>query len=106
MSKLKARRLEIVKTVMRNRGIEHGDKCIISLWDLAYHINNRWDAKHFVNTKRFKSDSDRDFVLRQYNLGEMFRAIIGCMDSPLELRASYHNRSEYVLWSRYEGAPQ
>lgn len=99
MSKLTEKRIEIIDRLMRQYGIEHGDKIFISLWDLAYNINNTWNAKYFVNEKRFQSDSKHGYVLKFHQVHHFFRAIKATVKKSgwPELRESYNNKSEYLV---------
>lgn len=106
MSKLKQKRLLLVERTMRAGGIEHNGECLMSLWDMACNLNNCWNAKHFVNTKRFQSSHDRGFVLNDWQIGEMFNAIRGCVDSPLVLLVSPGNQSEYIAWENYKASAE
>ena len=77
MTKLTAKRLEIIECIMRDYGIEYGALTLMSLWDLADNINNTWNAQYFVNTDRFESTMSEKskFVLADCYRHHMFRAI-------------------------------
>ena len=111
MSALKEKRLKVIERLMRSHGIEHGDKCVISLWDLAFNINNTWKAELFANKNKYSEEfrvlrgrNVECLVLPTYKLSDLFRAIRHALKKnpyPFELRESYYNKSEFVLFKNY-----
>ena len=93
------KRMEIIQCIVKNYGIECGDKVFMGLWDLFGNINNTWNAKHFVNSKKYPTVSSPGYVLADYNFYLMGRAVrdtlkkTGCF----ELRQSHDNKSEYLV---------
>lgn len=99
MSKLKDKRLEAVEFVMKNYGIEYGDKVFITLCDLACTLNNSWYAEIFVNEKHCEYSGTK-LVVKSWRLHEFFRGIRHAVkDTRIELRESYSNKTEYLVKS-------
>lgn len=112
MSKLKSQRIEVIKHLMRNYGIEYGGECAISFWQLAHDINNTWRAEIFVNKAKYpenyiqrRGPGEEVLVLPDHKLGDLFNGIRHALKGnpyPLEYGVSYHNNVEFVLWKDYE----
>lgn len=112
MSILKNQRVEVIRQLMQSHGIEHGDKCVISFWELAYDINNTWRAELFVNRENYPytmikrwGPGSEVLVLPDHKLGDLFRGIRHAIKDnpyPLEHRKSYYNGAEFILWKNYE----
>ena len=102
MTKLTKKRIDIIKQVMDNHGIEFGNNIFISLWDLAHNINNTWKAEHFVNKNRFETEYSPKFALRSYQLPFLFNGIANAANkcSYVNLRKSYTNGTEYLIKHR------
>jgi hypothetical protein len=107
---LTLKRKEAVMKVMKNYGIEHGQNCFMSMWDIAHGLNNTWKAPLFLTEKQVEGISLQHhvrgkFSIPSFELPQMFRAIRSvtrCVDSyPLELKKSWFNKSEYLLWKNY-----
>lgn len=108
MTPLTEKRIAEIKRVMRNWGIEHGDKCAISIWDLAENLINTWQSETFLSpaqVEKYCEDSAGRPVLNSWRKLEMFRGIRDAVKKsgyPLELRESYYNKTEFVLWKNYQ----
>ena len=108
MTKLTKKRISIIDKLIREYGIEFGNNIFISISDLADNINNRWNAKYFINTDKYQSDTKHGYALPFYRTHRLFRAIrdaakkSGC----IKLKESYNNKSEYLqiisrwMWKR------
>lgn len=111
MTPLMQKRYDIIIHTMKQYGIEFGDNIFIGLWDLAGNINNIWKAKHFVDPEKHQS-AYREYgftnklALNSWKIYMLFRGIRHTINGvagehPIELRKSYNNKSEYLIyWTR------
>lgn len=100
MSKLKQKRVEIIVKTINDYGIYYNHRYLISIWDLAYNINNTWNAKYFVNTKKYKSQHQGrfEYALLEYNISKIFRGIRHAVrNTHIALYESNKNRNEYLV---------
>ena len=98
MTKLIKKRVECLDRIIRQYGIEFGNHIFISMWDMAGNINNTWHAKDFVNIKRYPSSSKHGYVLADFCIHTMFKAIRDAVRKSgyIKLKESYNNKSEYL----------
>ena len=101
MSKLTEKRADIIKGIIWHYGIEIDGVYIISLWDLAFNINNTRRASAFVNKKVYGCVNipDREFAINPYQIWHIFRAIRHTAkkhSDSIELKSG-SNRVEFVV---------
>ena len=97
MTKLQKNRYETISRLMRSHGIQHKENLFISFWDLAFNINNTWQAKHFCDAEKFKTESTIDFVIPNYHLYFLFPAIKhGVRNTDIEVLKG-KNQTEYLV---------
>ncbi len=99
MSKLKTKRLKVVKQMMSNHGIQvDGEQTVMSLWDLAFNINNSWNSQYFVNMRKYPSKYDSGYALGSWQLWLIFRGIRHAVKGEKKIRrfTSIWNKSEYI----------
>ena len=70
--------IEDLMHLIKMYGIEYEKILMISLWEMAFNINNTWKAEHFVNKHKLKSvrEYNNGWAIQDYDLGKLFEPII------------------------------
>jgi hypothetical protein len=103
MSKLSALRLEQIKKVMREWGLQEEETFTMSIWEVARMLNNTWQAVHFCNPAKVRNQyagTKFDFAIHDHEIFKLFRAIRSALRSSDEIGILCgDNRAEYLIWN-------
>lgn len=106
MTKLTEKRLKIIQHLMEQHAAYHAGSIVITVWDLAYNINNTWAAKHFLSKKQMQDYglpcSGRGITIQGHHLYELFRGIRNAIYKQNKIRLEQPKKGGEFLWMKVE----
>ncbi len=101
MTKLQRKRYDAVVKAMKMYAIMHNDRYLISLWDLAWNLNNIWEAYLFVtNFDKIEYSTYNDmncFAVKGYQVGKLINGIRHGIKNTLIKNIVGKNHNEYLV---------